>query len=131
MRRNRTLPRLSNATKRLPIVLRSCLAPQPRPRTTIAEALFAPEPPSAAELAAGDFLRPHLPSAHREDRPGLAGPSLPSGALEEPPFVDGDRRRPATVRAERKEGEGDQSNLTSGPSGPTVSDPRGRSPLYK
>ena len=79
---------------------------------------------SAAELAAGDFLRPHLPSAHREDRPRLADPSLPSGPRGELPFVDGDRRRPATVRAERKEGEGDQSNLTSGPPGLTVSDPR-------
>ena len=107
MRRNRTLPRLSNATKRLPIVLRSCLAPQPRPRTTIAEALFAPEPPSAAELAAGDFLRPHLPNDHREDRPGLADPSLPSGPRGELPFVDGDRRSPASARAEREEGEGD------------------------
>ena len=36
VRHNRTLARPSNATNRLPIVLRSCLAPQPRPRTTIA-----------------------------------------------------------------------------------------------
>ena len=41
--------------------------------------------------------------------------------------VAGDRRSPATVRAQRKEGEGDQSNLTSGPSEPTVSDPLPRS----
>ena len=83
------------------------------------------------ELAAGDLLRPRLPNAHKEDRLGLANPSLPSDALEEPPFVAGDRRSPATVRAQRKEGEGDQSNLTSGPSGPTVSDPRGALSLFK
>ena len=65
--------------------------------------------PSAAELAAGDLLRPHLPNAHREDRLGLANPSLPSDALEEPPFVAGDRRSPAPFglreRTERKNGQ--------------------------
>ena len=74
-------------------------------------------PPSAAELAAGDFLRPHLPSTHREDRLGLADPSLPSGHRGELPIA-----QPRPVRAERKEGEEERSNLTSGPPGPTVSD---------
>ena len=53
------------------------------------------------------------------------------GALEEPPSVAGDRRSLATVRAQKREGEGDQSNLTSGPSGPTVSDQRSALSLFK
>ena len=95
------------------------------------KAHFAPEPPSATELAAGDLLRPHLPNAHREDRLGLANPSLPSDALEEPPFVAGDRRSPAPVGQKRREGGKERSNLTSGPSGPTVSDPRSALSLFK
>ena len=91
----------------------------PEPKTP-----FTPVVPSVAELAAGDSSHHRRPSDHREDRPGLAGPSLPSGALEEPPFVDGDRRSPAPVRAEKRRERGEWSNLTSGPSGPTVSDPR-------
>ena len=89
------------------MILRSRPDLQPRWKATVVQTPFAPEPPSAAELAAGDFLRPHLPSAHREDRPGLADPSLPSGPRGELPFVDGDRRSPASARAEREEGEGD------------------------
>ena len=52
-------------------------------------------------------------------------------ALEEPPFIADDRRSLATVRAQKKEGEGERSNLTSGPSGPTVSDPRSALSLFK
>ena len=47
-----------------------------------------------------------------------------SGALEEPPSVAGDRRSPAPVRAEKRREREEWSNLVSGPSGPTVSDPR-------
>ncbi len=78
---------------------------------------------SAAKLAAGSSLRPRRPNDHQEDRPGLADPSRPSGARAEPPFAGVDRRCLASVRAEEEEGEIDWSNLTSGPGGPTVSDP--------
>ena len=64
-----------------------------------------PEAPSAAELAAGDSLRPRRPVDHREDRLGVADPSLPLNALEEPPFAGDDHRNPAPARAEEKEGE--------------------------
>ena len=66
-----------------------------------------PEAPSAEELAAGNSFHHRRPNDHWEDRPGLAGPSLPSGALEEPPFVDGDRRSPAPFgqRKRRERGE--------------------------
>ena len=75
------------------------------------------------ELVAGDSLRPRQPVDHREDRPGLADPSPPSEPRGEPPFAGVDRRSPASARPEEKEGTGDWSNLTSGPDGPTVSDP--------
>ena len=83
-----------------------------------------PEAPSAAELAAGDSLRPRRPVDQRKDRLGVADPSLASDALEEPPFAGDDRQNPAPARVEEKGGRGDWSNLTSGPPGPTVSDPR-------
>ena len=63
-----------------------------------------PETCSTAELAAGDSLHPHGPLDHQEDRPGAMDPSLPSGAREEPPITSGDRRSPASVRAEEEEG---------------------------
>ena len=66
---------------------------------------FTTVAPSAAELAAGDLLRPHLPSTHREDRLSLAVPSPPSDTFEGPPFVDGDRRSPAPV-GQRRGGRG-------------------------
>jgi len=66
---------------------------------------FTTVAPSAVELAAGDFLHPRRPSDHQEDRLGLAGPSPPSDALEEPPFVAGDRRSPAPV-GQRRGGRG-------------------------
>ena len=53
------------------------------------------------------------------------------GALEEPPSVAGDRRSPAPVGQKRREGGKERSNLTSGPSGPTVSDPRSALSLFK
>ena len=95
MRRSQAFPRQSNATKNSLVVVRSCLAPQLRPRITGTHMSLHHRSPFAAELAAGDPLRPHLPNAHREDRLGLANPSLPSDALEDPPFVAGDRRSPA------------------------------------
>jgi hypothetical protein len=82
-----------------------------------------PEAISAAELAAGYSLRPRHPLDHREDRPGLADPSPPSEPRKEPPFAGVDRRSPASARPEEEGGAGDWSNLTSGPKGPTVSDP--------
>ena len=82
-----------------------------------------PNASSAAKLAAGNSLRPHRPNDHREDRPGLADPSRLPGARGEQPFAGVDRRRPASVRAREEEGGMDWSNLTSGPPGPTVSDP--------
>lgn len=82
-----------------------------------------PKPPSATELAAGDPLHPRQPSDHREDHPALADPSLPSEFRGEPPFGGGDHRNPATARTEEEGGASDWSNLTSGPKGPTVSDP--------
>ena len=53
----------------------------------------------------------------------MADPSLHSGAREELSFAGDDRRCLASVRAEEEEGGIDWSNLTSGPSGPTVSEP--------
>ena len=53
----------------------------------------------------------------------MTDPSLPSDALEEPSFAGKDRRSSASVRPKEREGGGDRSNLTSGPPGPTVSDP--------
>ena len=82
---------------------------------------------SAAELAAGDSFHLRRPINHPEDRLGLAVPSPPLDAREAPPFVDGDRRSPAPIGQKRGEGGKKRSNLTSGPSGPTVSDPRDRS----
>ena len=84
---------------------------------------FAPEAPSAAKLTADDFFHPCRPNDHREDRRSLADPSRPSRTRGEPPFAGGDRRGLASIRAEEEEGGIDWSNLTSGPSGPTVSDP--------
>ena len=84
---------------------------------------FAPEAPSAAKLTADDFFHPCRPNDHREDRRSLADPSRPSGTRGEPPFAGGNRRGLASVRAEEEEGGIDWSNLTSGPLGPTVSDP--------
>ena len=81
------------------------------------------EAPSAAELAADEPLRPRRPVDHREDRLGEVDPSLASDALEEPPFTSDDRRSPASLGQRREKGRGDWSNLTSGPGGPTVSDP--------
>ena len=50
--------------------------------------------------------------------------SPPSEPHEEPPIAGVDRQNPATARTEEEGGAGDWSNLTSGPHGPTVSDPR-------
>ena len=72
--------------------------PEPKTHST-------PVAPSAAELAAGDSFHLRRPSDHQGDRLGLASPSLPSGALEEPPFVAGDRRSPAPV-GQRRGGRG-------------------------
>ena len=88
------------------------------PKTTL-----LPQLPFAAKLTADDSFHPRLPSDHRKDRRSLADPSRPSGTRREPPFASGDRRGLASVRAEEEEGGIDWSNLTSGPSGPTVSDP--------
>ena len=74
------------------------------------------------ELADGDPLHPRRPNNHREDRPGLADPSLPLDPHGEPPFISRDRRNPTLARTEEGEDTGDWSNLTSGPKGPTVSD---------
>ena len=108
---------------RFPSTVRSCPTSQTQPRATVAQTPIAPEASSAAELVAGDSLHPRRPNDHREDRPGLAVPSRPSGARGEPPFAGVDRRCLAAVRAEEVEGEQDWSNLTRGPPGPTVSDP--------
>ena len=66
---------------------------------------FTTVAPSAAELAAGDSFHLRRPSDHQGDRLGLASPSLPSDALEEPPFVAGDRLSPAPV-GQRRGGRG-------------------------
>ena len=75
--------------------MRGCLAPSFGRGSPEPKCHFTIVAPSAAKLAADDLLRPRLPNAHREDRLGLANPSLPSDALEEPPFVAGDRQSPA------------------------------------
>ena len=75
------------------------------------------------KLTVGDSLHPRRPNDHREYRPGLADPSRLSGAHKKQPFAGVDRRRLASVRAKEEEGGMDWSNLTSGPPGPTVSDP--------
>lgn len=62
--------------------------------------------PSAAELAADDSLRPHHSLDHREDRLGVADPSLHSDAREEPPFVGDDRRTPRLCSGREEEGWG-------------------------
>ena len=87
---------------------------------------FATVALSAAELAAGDSFHLRRPNNRLEDRLGLAVPSPPLDAREALPFVDGDRRSPAPVGQKRGEGGKKRSNLTSGPSGPTVSDSRSR-----
>ena len=83
---------------------------------------LSPELPSAAELAAGDTLHLRQPRDHRENRPGCADPSLPSGAREEQPNAGDDRRSPAPLGQRRETTRGDWSNLTSGPGRPTISD---------
>ena len=88
------------------------------PKTTL-----LPKLPSTAKLTADDSFHPRLPSDHRKDRLSLVDPSRPSGTHGEPPFTGDDRRCLASVRAEEEEGGIDWSNLTSGPLGPTVSDP--------
>ena len=89
------------------------------PKTTL-----LPKLPSAVKLTADDSFHPRLPSDHRKDRCSLADPSRPSGTRGEPPFAGDDRRCPASVRAKEEEGEIDQSNVTSGPGGPTVNETR-------
>ena len=68
-----------------------------------------PNASSAAKLTVGDSPHPHRPNDHREDRPGLADPSRPSGVRGEPPFAGVDRRCLAAIRAEEEEGEKDRS----------------------
>ena len=63
---------------------------------------FATEASSAAKLAAGSSLRPHLPDDRREDRPGVADPSPPSGPRKEPPVAGDDRRTPRLGTGQRK-----------------------------
>ena len=53
----------------------------------------------------------------------MADPSPPSEPRGEPPFAGDDRRSPTSLGQRREKGRGDWSNLTSGPPGPTVSDP--------
>ena len=83
-----------------------------------------PKLPSAAELAAGDFLHLRRPYDHRENRPSRADPSLPSGAREEQPNAGDDRRSPAPLGQRRETTRGDWSNLTSGPLDPLSATPR-------
>ena len=71
------------------------------PKTT----LFPP-PPAAAKLVADDSLHPHHSLDHRKNRPSLADPSPPSGARQEPPNADDDRRSPRLCSARGRRGEG-------------------------
>ena len=86
---------------------------------------------TAAKLTADDFFHHCRPLDHREKRPSRADPSPPSGAREEQPNAGDDRRSPAPLGQRRETTRGDWSNLTSGPSGPTVSDPRSALSLFK
>ena len=65
---------------------------------------FATKASSAAKLAAGSSLRPHLPDDHRDDRPGVADPSPPLGPREEPPVAGDDRRSSASARDRGRRG---------------------------
>ena len=60
----------------------------------------------AAELAAGDSLRPLRPFDYREDRLGVADPSLHLDAREEPPFASDDRRMSRLCSGREEEGVG-------------------------
>ena len=73
----------------------------PQPQTH-----FVPEASSAAELVADDSLRPHHSHDHREDRLGVADPSLHSDAREEPLFAGDDRRMSRLCSGREGEGVG-------------------------
>ena len=82
-----------------------------------------PKLPSAAELAAGDFLHLRRPYDYQSDHLGPLNPLVASAFRTEPPFAGDDRRSPAPLRQMEGDDAGDWSNLTSGPGGPTVRDP--------
>ena len=67
---------------------------------------LSPEAPSAAELAAGDFLHLRRPCDHRKDRLGVADPSLLLDAREKTPFAGDDRRTPRLGSGREEEGVG-------------------------
>ena len=81
-------------------MLNFCLRP-PQPKHH-----FVPEAPSTVELAAGDSLHLRRPYDHREDRLGVADPSLHLDAREEPPFAGDNRRTPRLCSGREEEGVG-------------------------
>ena len=61
-----------------------------------------PKLPSAAELAAGDFLHLRRPYDYRSDHLGPLNPLVASAFQTEPPFAGDDRRSPAPLGQRRE-----------------------------
>ena len=86
---------------------------------------FAPEAPSAAKLVAGNSVHVGDHGGYPRVRLDLLSTSMHSDQRGTPPFTGEPRRSSAPVRSGGDDARVDQSNLTSGPGGPTVGDSRG------
>ena len=92
----------------------------PQPQTH-----FAPEAISAAKLVAGNSVHVGDHGGYPRVRLDLLSTPMHSDHRGTPPFAGEPRRSSAPVRSGGDDARVGQSNLTSGPGGPTVGDSRG------
>ena len=88
-----------------------------------AKAPSHPTPPSAGKLVAGDSVHVGNHGGYPRVRLDLQSTPMCSDPRGVPSFAGERRRSSASVSAEGDDARVDWSNLTSGPGGPTVSDP--------
>ena len=91
----------------------------PQPQTH-----YPPETISAAKLVAGNSVHVGDHSGYPRVRLDLLSTPMHSDHRGTPPFAGEPRRSSAPVRSGGDDARVDQSNLTSGPGGPTVGDSR-------
>ena len=130
----RHCPDHSGTTRASPSPLSSPGTPSP-PRKSISllnfdrdplwgENHFARQPPSAAKLTVGNSVHPRDHINHRSNRLDPLSTWMASVFRTVPSFTSEPRWSSASVSAGGGDARVDWSNLTSGPGGPTVSDPR-------